>query len=144
MSNFGHCLMCPSGTRPTLLTDSRCAWHYQNPGEVIRTEEEDGSKLSRPIKPRSTKRSKQEKEYTRLRKEFLAVNQECAAQLEGCTKSATEVHHQIGRSGDLLIDTNFFFPICHNCHMYVTEHSSEAIARGFSLPRNHKNELGKA
>ena len=44
----------------------------------------------KPIKQRSAKRAKQEREYTKLRNEYLAANPTCQGQLTGCTGVATD------------------------------------------------------
>lgn len=87
------------------------------------------------IKPRSTKRAKQEREYAKLAKELLANKLYCEAKLQGCMIVASECHHIEGRQGKLLTDPKNLMAICRHCHAWVTEHSKEAIEIGFSKSR---------
>lgn len=93
------------------------------------------------IKPRSTKRAKQEQEYNKKRKKILAERPicECGRIDENgkvCDRPATEIHHQKGRIGSLLTDERYMLPINAECHIWATEHSKEAIAQGVSIRRN--------
>ena len=90
---------------------------------------------AKPIKARSAKRAKQEREYTNLRNEYLAANPNCEGQLTGCTGVATELHHSIGRIGELLTNTKYFKASCHNCNMRAESHPNEAMAKGFIFSR---------
>jgi len=87
------------------------------------------------IAKRSPKRAKQEREYTKLRNDYLAANPTCEGQLTGCTGVATELHHSIGRLGELLTNTKYFKSSCHNCNMRAETHPSEAMAKGFIFSR---------
>ena len=95
--------------------------------------------VNKRIKPRSTKRVKQEREYAKLAKEYLASHLYCQAKLDGCMVVASEVHHRQGKIGNLLTDTTNFMAICRHCHNFITEHSKEAIEMGLSKSRLHKN-----
>lgn len=86
----------------------------------------------KPIPKRTKKREKQEREYSRLRNEFLEQNKHCAR----CNKKATQVHHVAGRVGGLLTDVTNFLPVCSPCHIWITENSKEAIELGLSKRRN--------
>lgn len=69
--------------------------------------------------------------YLKLRKGYLEENPWCVR----CGGEATEIHHAAGRIAGRLIDVSGFRAMCHDCHVWATEHPKEAIARGFSLPR---------
>ena len=88
------------------------------------------SKPSR-IKPRSKKRSKQEREYSKVRIKFLAENSRC----ERCRGLATEIHHRKGRENTLLIAVEYFMAVCRRCHKYIENNPIEAKERGWSLSR---------
>lgn len=93
------------------------------------------------IKRESSKRAKQNREYSKQRKRILAERPicECGRVDEDgrvCDKPATEIHHQLGRIGSLLNDERYMLPINHECHSWATEHSKEAIEQGLSLRRN--------
>jgi hypothetical protein len=85
------------------------------------------------ITPVSGKRVKQQREYMKLRREFLESRPAC--EVPGCRKPATEVHHMAGRIGDAYLDVDRWLPICHDDHVYVTAHPAWAIEAGLSLPR---------
>lgn len=76
--------------------------------------------------------------YTKERKLYLAVNKQCLASLHGCTKVATDVHHKKGRENKLLLDKQYWLPVCRSCHDWITEHSKEAIEMGLSVSRHQK------
>lgn len=55
---------------------------------------------------------------------------------EGVKKPCEHAHHQEGREGNRLLDFTKIVPLCAKHHIWVTEHSKEAIELGISLPRN--------
>jgi hypothetical protein len=67
------------------------------------------------IRPVSKKRQKDNKEYTRLMKEFLLEHPKCTV----CHGAATEIHHSCGRQGKRLTDVKFFKQLCSPCHRRV-------------------------
>ena len=85
------------------------------------------------MRARSPKRAKQEREYTRLRRDFLEANPWCA--LKGCGLLATEVHHRRGRVGALLLAVEHWSPLCHDCHVWATGHPAAAYELGISERR---------
>lgn len=93
------------------------------------------TKLPTKIKKVSTKRVKQNSEYTQVRQAFLYKNEFCKARLPICTMWATEVHHMKGRVEDLLTDDRFFLPVCRRCHDWIEAHPNEAHDLGLSLYR---------
>lgn len=78
----------------------------------------------------SKKRAALIRVYMKRRAAFLVANPWCA--LGGC--EATEVHHMAGR-GAALLDESRWLPLCHDHHVYVTEHPQEAYEQGWSLRR---------
>ena len=78
---------------------------------------------------RTPKRARQEREYAKLRVEYLQSHSACEARLPVCTGLATEIHHKAGRIGELLTNTEHFCPICRNCHDYVTNRMGKEEAR---------------
>lgn len=83
-----------------------------------------------PLRSRSAKLAHLQRTYTALRWEFLTNNPWCLR----CGGEASEVHHRAGR-GALLLAVETWIALCHGCHVWVTEHPSEAYERGFSLRR---------
>lgn len=88
------------------------------------------------ISPRSSKRSKEEAEYSRRRIAFLARHPICQANLLGiCTRYATEVHHKKGRIGSLLLDVKHWLAACHHCHQWIELNPIKAKEMGLSESR---------
>lgn len=87
------------------------------------------------IKKASTKRIKQNSEYSQVRHDFLYSNEFCKARLPICTQWATEIHHKKGRIEELLTATEFFLPVCRRCHDWIEAHPVEAQDLGLSLSR---------
>jgi hypothetical protein len=72
-----------------------CKFH-----QYLRTDKKQSTnKKQTRINRRSSKRAKQEAEYSVLRTAFLKEHPICEARLNECTRIATEVHHMKGRSG---------------------------------------------
>jgi len=94
--------------------------------------------VSKRISPISEKRKAQLLDYKVLRKDFLVQYPTCAAKILGCLREATEIHHMKGRENNLLNETQYWLPICRSCHTWITEHSKEAIERGWSISRLNK------
>lgn len=90
------------------------------------------------IPKQSKKRAKQNREYLRLRKQFLTDNPMCEAKLTGCTGVATTCHHSKGRIGDLLTDTEHFVALCMPCHHQVETQPEMAKQLGLSKSRLKK------
>jgi hypothetical protein len=89
------------------------------------------------INKRSNKKIEQDKHYNKIRKQFLEEHPFCEIGLEGCTRVATEIHHTKGK-GIHYLDTDTFKAICNHCHILITEHSKEAIDKGYSQSRLKK------
>lgn len=89
--------------------------------------------IVKPVAKMAPKRAGQHQEYMKLRKDYLALYPIC--EVEECQNKSTELHHQAGREGERLLDTNFFMAVCADHHRYYTEHSKEAVAKGYSQLR---------
>lgn len=77
-------------------------------------------KKPKPIPKESAKRKIENKAYKTLRKVYLENHPFCEVKMKGCTKKATEIHHDQGR-GIKLNDVESFVAICRSCHMLVEE-----------------------
>ena len=75
-------------------------------------------KKPKPIPKESKKRKVANNEYKALRKVYLENHPLCEVKLKGCSKKATEIHHDQGR-GIKLNDVANFVAICRNCHNIV-------------------------
>lgn len=85
------------------------------------------------IKPSSQKRQKQNREYAKVRKQFLIEHPRC--QVKGCNQVSTECHHQKGRIGDLLINSTYFLAVCHDHHVLIECDPEFAKEQGYSQSR---------
>ena len=81
----------------------------------------------------SKKRQVENLQYLVLRTEFLAKkeNQICPI----TNKPTTDIHHQKGRIGKLLLDTRFWIALSREGHKFVEENPEWAKEAGYSLNR---------
>lgn len=93
-------------------------------------------KVVHPVKKVTEKRAKQNREYLKMREDFLIQYPVC--QVKDCQKKSAHVHHRRGRQNDLLTNPEWFLAICEDHHIYYTEHSKEAIEKGISVSRLEK------
>jgi len=86
------------------------------------------------IRPRTKKRSRQERLYLGKRIEFLSrkENQKCAVYP---SKKATQVHHMRGRIGNLLTNESFWLAVSAEGHDYIEKNPEIAKEKGWSLSR---------
>ena len=145
---IGKCITCyeqweeegsHSGKEPAMtpLIAKKCQTHYgKHRSEVNGAKQKEGGKKSH-LSPKSKKQIDRDIAYAKLRKSWLPDHPKCEANLTGCQKGANQVHHMQGRSGELLTDTSKWLAVCHNCHRWITDNSSEAILLGLSLIRNN-------
>lgn len=72
------------------------------------------------IKRRTKKRAADERIYNaRVAELKLDENNVCAANWEGCTGCFDHNHHGRGRTGDLLLNEEFWVFLCESCHRIV-------------------------
>lgn len=86
-------------------------------------------KKATPIKKRSAKRAKQEKEYSKVRAAYLEVFPVC--EVWNCGNKSTSIHHVRGRVGNLLTDINHFMAVCDLCHKYIHENVAWSYHQGY-------------
>jgi hypothetical protein len=90
-------------------------------------------KIVAPVNKITPKRAGQVAEYVKLKREYLALYPVC--EVPECDLRSVEVHHQRGKEGERLTDVNYFMAVCRPHHDEFTEHSKEAIEKGFSKSR---------
>ena len=83
------------------------------------------------MKPYSTKRGKQVREYNKLRIEYLIENPDC----KKCGEPAGTIHHKKGRMGEMLLNTKYWMSACMDCHVWIEDNPEEAKKLGYSLNR---------
>lgn len=123
-----ECIDCGSDK---IEANDRCA----SCNHALRKAERNARKVTivKPIKKVAPKRAAQNAEYLKLRKDYLALYPIC--ECEECHNPSTEIHHSAGKEGDRLLDVTFFIAVCRRCHVKITEHSAEAISKGYSFKR---------
>lgn len=95
-----------------------------------------GLRRGSPPKKQSDKRAGQMEQYYK-RVEVWKKGKICVVcDHEGLKKPVDDCHHMAGKENDRLLDESLWIPMCRKHHIYFTEHSAEAIAMGYSLPRN--------
>lgn len=76
----------------------------------------------------SVKRLSQLREYTHERKAVLDKRPIC----EVCKlKRAFEIHHMKGREGKLLLNKEFWLPVCWSCHNRIHSEPKWAREQGY-------------
>jgi hypothetical protein len=88
----------------------------------------------------SEKKKKADKEYSKVRKQYLAANPFCEAKIaDVCTKAASEIHHQIGKASEEdYLNPDYFLAVCRGCHDVIEKSPAFARQQGFSLSRHAK------
>lgn len=101
-----------------------------------------------PLKRVSSKRSKELREYAKLRKAYLEAHPYCEVWLqEGIIDGtslhdllmlaplATDIHHVRGRWGKRLNDTSYWLAVCRQSHDRIHRDPAWAYERGYLKPR---------
>lgn len=87
------------------------------------------------LRPMSKRRQREAKEYSNLRKEFLAQRPICEAHslVTGETKvfaESTDVHHIKGRYKGNYLNRDSWLAVCRQCHCWITENAKKAERLG--------------
>jgi uncharacterized Zn finger protein (UPF0148 family) len=131
-----HCKQCGDEFTPKYKTtemfcSSICSVLYKK-------ERYEGKKKKQPIKKVSDKRRSQLYTYSMMKKAYMDKHRVCIV----CnTKDATDIHHMKGRENELLLDINYWLPVCRECHRKITDDSAWAIRMGYSYKRNGQTDL---
>jgi hypothetical protein len=87
-----------------------------------------GLKRHKRLRPKSSRRAAQLKEYARLHDDWLLAHPTC----EICkAKRSSQVHHRCGRIGDQLNSTADWIAVCRECHDKIHAHGRWARENGF-------------
>lgn len=81
------------------------------------------------LKKRSKRREKEEKEYSKLRRQFLLENPVCAVYAH---LQATQTHHVKGRYGHYL-DVSSWLPVSAEGHAFIHNNPQIAKERGWLI-----------
>ncbi len=94
------------------------------------------TKKQKPIAPRSTKRSAEERIYSGKRIIYLKEHPRCEAKIQNvCIGVADQIHHKKGRIGNDLIDESNFLACCGPCHHFIENNREFAMQEGLSIKR---------
>jgi len=88
-------------------------------------------KAKKPLNFVSKRTAKKMGEYTRLKRLFI-VGKICPIYPH---LTVTDIHHMKGRTGDLLLNTEFWLAVSRKGHMRIELNPTWAREMGFSLPR---------
>lgn len=89
-----------------------------------------------PPKKQSDKRAGQVNEYNAKVKKWKEGKTCVMCDWEGLKRPCEHAHHPAGREGERLLNFAELVPLCAKHHIWVTDHSKEAIELGISKPRN--------
>lgn len=107
----------------------------------------------KPIRRVSSKRAAQLKEYSKLRKEFLAANPFCQVWMDENPEyaavsplsnmgisywednRATDVHHMKKRVGKMLLDTRYWMAVSRTAHQRIHQFPKWAREKGYLLDK---------
>lgn len=85
------------------------------------------------INRKSEKRKSEEKEYLKLRAEFLKKHPIC--QWLGCKNKSKDIHHKSGRSGKNYLNEKTWAALCREHHNLVHLNNKVAFEKGLSTSR---------
>jgi hypothetical protein len=102
---------------------------------------------TKPIRRSTPKRAREKSQYSRKCAAYKRKHPWCAA-CEALSRfnpmpvgicRTSDVHHKMGREGDLLLDERFWMPVCRTCHDWIEDHGREARRLGFVLDKDYRN-----
>jgi hypothetical protein len=88
----------------------------------------------------SDKKKQLDKEYKKVRKQYLSAHPLCEAKIEGvCSKVAVEIHHRAGKATEEdYLNSDLFLAVCRKCHSTLEVNPAFARQKGFSISRLSK------
>jgi hypothetical protein len=87
------------------------------------------NKPRKPVRRVSVKRAAENRQYTKLRKQYLLDYPFCMR----CGKKSTEIHHWAGRRSNFL-KTETWRSSCSDCNQFAKWEATAAIAEGWRAP----------
>lgn len=82
------------------------------------------------LNKRSSKKVKEDAEYSLLRKEYLETHELCEIKWPGCKRFSIEIHHTDYR-GESYLDVSTWKASCRSCHDEVHANPNLAREKGF-------------
>jgi hypothetical protein len=88
----------------------------------------------------SDKKKQLDKEYKKVRKQYLSAHPLCEAKIEGvCSKVAVEIHHRAGKATEEdYLNSDLFLAVCRPCHNVIEKNTAFSKQQGFSVSRLSK------
>ena len=84
-----------------------------------------------PLRKVSKKRAIQNREYAKIRKQFLEKAPFC--EVPDCIARSVEIHHSNHREGMKLCDAKHFVAVCRHCHMLIHDNPRWAREHGLLI-----------
>lgn len=82
-------------------------------------------KIQKPVNKVSESRADELKLYPKKKKAFLLHKMACEVKLQGCTLTATDIHH-CSTSGKDFLNEDTWTAVCRSCHVIIeTKMSAE-------------------
>lgn len=100
-------------------------------------------KPRKPLRRTSTARSRQLREYRKVKSEFLDVHFACFRCKTFVPRPDRQNHHYFGRIHGLLTYVPGFRMVCAECHTWIENHRLLSIELGFRAPENLFNSPSK-
>lgn len=104
-------------------------------GKIIASSATKGTTRRAGLKKVSKKMEKVNREYTKLRKQFLLENSHCAL----CGAPATDIHHRRLR-GKYMLDVTTFMAVCRFDHDRIHGNPAWAREQGYLLAPNEHSD----
>jgi len=90
--------------------------------------------IGNKLKPVSTKRAKELRLYSKLRKEYLESNFFCEMCKAGSSEyNPLEIHHKIGREKDILNDVSKWMAVHRFCHSWIHANPKWSYKMGYLI-----------
>lgn len=101
---------------------------------AIRKADQTQVKEKKPINKVSAKRAVENKEYARLRRDYLEAYPVC--EVVECHRKSNQIHHMAGRSNDLLNNVDHWLAVCDVCHQRIHAEPIWAENNGYIVKRS--------
>lgn len=122
-----RCKVCKGAFIPTYFLQKDCGSTECKQNLKRLKVKDKTTKPKKSIKTISDKRKAQNKDYGKIRLQFLSDHFLC----ERCQKPADEIHHKAGRNGERLNNVSDFMSVCRSCHKYIHDNPVESRKKGW-------------
>ncbi len=128
--------------KPTQKSQNRVSRVRQvKPAEKAKDAPEGPRMRKTRLKPVSDKRSAENRQYLKIRREFLRDYPIC--QFKDCREWSAQLHHRRGREGPWLTDVSEFMACCAKHHTWIEDNREAAAEMGYLKLRLTTDQLNK-